>query len=689
MQKTLSLLLILGSFLSLGQQIVKVTENLSSSASVQSTGNLVIVKWEAGNDTHAIIQLDMSGDAPLLRSLQLEKQGVTKTIGSSLDPAFILTIGERNLERNGWTIFFDKVHERKYFSRPMELDKQSVGVSGKGSKTIIKLSSVSFSEFSGHLEITLFNGSPLINIAAVVKTQEDGKAIIYDAGLVSGKDQWRSVGWIETDDQFRNSDPLELGSKNLEVKYRTIAGSQGDGSIAVFPPPHQYFYPLDEAFNLEFVWHGNYYRDFFEGYGIGIRHEPKGDDRFIPWFNAPPDTDQRLNFFVLLDDIDEQHAIEEVKKFTRGDQYEKIPGFKTFSSHFHNEFIMKVVLANKPVPQNPEFVEVFKSLGVDIVHLGEFHYTAHPKGPDSLRLKELKTLFDECKRLSDEEFLLLPGEEPNVHLGGHWMAIFPEPVYWVMERPEGIPFVQNDPNYGKVYHVGSADEMLQLLELEDGLAWTAHPRIKSSIGYPDKYNSEEFFQSDRFLGAAWKPMPADLSYDRLGIRVLDLFNDMNNWGVKKRVIAEADVFTVTQENEMWANMNTNYLMIDQLPEYSDGWEEVLSALSEGRFFSTTGEILIPEFKINGSGPGESVQLSKDGSAKVEFEVNWTFPLSYAEIISGDGNKVFRDRINLDHTKAFGEHTFSKQVILKDRTWVRLEIWDTAINGAYSQTLWIK
>ena len=36
----------------------------------------------------------------------------------------------------------------------------------------------------------------------------------------------------------------------------------------------------------------------------------------------------------------------------------------------------------------------------------------------------LKAMHDECARLSDDEFLLLPGEEPNVHLGGHWISFF-------------------------------------------------------------------------------------------------------------------------------------------------------------------------------------------------------------------------------------------------------------------------
>src|SRR5699024_1697064 len=110
------------------------------------------------------------------------------------------------------------------------------------------------------------------------------------------------------------------------------------------------------------------------------------------------------------------------------------------------------------------------------------------------------------------DFLLLPGEEPNHFFGGHWISLFPEPVYWVMSRDEGEPFVEQHPKYGKVYRIGSSEDMLRLLEQENGLVWTAHPRIKGSIGYPDGYKEEVFYKSDRFLGAAWKPMPADLSH---------------------------------------------------------------------------------------------------------------------------------------------------------------------------------
>ena len=44
-------------------------------------------------------------------------------------------------------------------------------------------------------------------------------------------------------------------------------------------------------------------------------------------------------------------------------------------------------------------------------------------------------------------------------------------------------------------------------------------------------------------------------------------------------------------------MNVNYLKLDHLPKFSDGWQPVLDTLRHGQFFTTTGEILIPQFTV--------------------------------------------------------------------------------------------
>ncbi|HEX6428308.1 MAG TPA: hypothetical protein VF008_11505, partial [Niastella sp.] len=591
--------------------------------------------------------------------------------------------------QNGWNIFFDKVPNKPFTSNRIELNKHAAAVTSIGTRTVISIDSLQAPGFTGTLEITLYNGSPLMNIAAVMVTNIDSTAILYDAGLVSKTTLWEKIGWSNVQEQMQSIKPANHDSATaLQVKYRSIIGVSSQGSLAVFPPPHQYFYPLDEAFNLKFVWAGNQYRNLINGYGIGIRQDLYGDRRFVPWFNAPPGTRQRLNYFVLLNSGNESMALAEVKQFTNNDSYTSLPGYKTMASHFHNEFIMKVVMANKPVPDTPAFMHVFRQTGIDIVHLGEFHYTAHPKGPDSLRLQELHALFQQCERLSSNKFLLLPGEEPNEFFGGHWLQLFPKPVYWIMSRKEGQPFVADDATYGKVYRISNENDMLNLLKSENGLAWTAHPRTKGSTGYPDKYRLAPFFKDDHFLGAAWKAMPADLSQPFLGKRVLDLMDDMSNWGNRKKVLAEADLFTIEPENEMYAHLNINYLKIDKLPDYKSGWQSIVDALQQGKFFSSTGEVLIPAFTVNGKSSGES--FSPDGKqTTISFKLIWTFPMNYAEIISGDGNKVYRERIALHNTQSFGEQTFNVSLDLTGRKWVRLEAWDVAANGAFTQAVWVR
>ena len=660
-----------------------------SAASATVNGNLLEVSWPTGKSEKGRIIIDLRTGTPLIKTLQVNSAGTFKDIAGSLDPAFILTIGKRDLvSQNGWNIFFDRTAYLPYTSHIVKLDKRAIKVTSKGSQTCIRVSEATAANFSGPVEITLYNGSPLLNIAAVMTTQTDSLAIIYDAGLINKQSPWEKIYWSDTENfiQSAKADPA-AGSTELAVKYRTIVGENAGGSLAVFAPPHQYFYPLDNCYNLKFTWYGNNYRNIMPGYGIGIRHDLLGDRRWVPWFNAPPGTQQRLNFFCLISDQKEGKLIEEVKHFTHQDRYLPLKGYYTMCSHFHTEHVDDV-LTHKPLPEVPGFVKAFRNTGVNIVHLGEFHGPGSPRGPEIKRFSEQKTLFDECRRLSNGNFLLLPGEEPNNFFGGHWMNFFPKPVYWIMDRPAGQPFVADDPQYGKVYRVGNKEDMLKLLEAEKGLAWTAHARTKGSTGFPDKYKEEPFFKSDRFLGAAWKYIPADLSQPRLGKRVFDLMDDMANWGEKKYVIAEADLFKIEPDYELYGHLNVNYLQLDKMPEFKDGWSPVLDAISNGRFFSTTGEVLLPVFNVNGKGSGETVTLQPDGKATIALDISWTFPLNFAEIISGDGKEVFRQQINLTSTEAFGKQSFRLPANLKNRKWVRVEVWDIAANGAFTQIVWL-
>jgi hypothetical protein len=329
-------------------------------------------------------------------------------------------------------------------------------------------------------------------------------------------------------------------------------------------------------------------------------------------------------------------------------------------------------------------------MGVNVVHLAEFHGDGHFNNPGKVRLDEVKAMFDLCRRYSDERTVLIPGEEGSRYMAepwpprkgidaGHWMYLFPKPVYLTWVRGEGVPFVEEVAGYGRVYHVGSWEDMVRLLREEKGIAWTTHPRIKASFATPDAFKDQEWFKSDLWLGAAWKAMPGDLSNDRLGVRCLDLLDDMSNWAVAggygfKRLPGEVDVFEIDRTHELWGHMNVNYLKLAKRPTVED-WSGVLDVLKRGEFFTTTGEVLIHDWSVEGG--------------KVRAEAEWTLPLAFAQIVSGDGKSVRRQRVDLSGAGEMGRRRFEWAMEDRGAKWVRVELWDVARDGAYTQVVGVK
>ena len=676
--------------------------NATSGSTVGEEPGLLKLNWPLSATEQGEIVFNLTDGRPLLEVLAVTptaNPASRATLMQRVDPVTLLRVGSRDMNAPaGWVAFFDNPPLRAYQSIPVTLKKTRATVTSSGNRTVVRIGDVAAGSFTGAIEFTVSRNSPLVHVETVVRTTENGRAILYDAGIVSTNPDWPALAWRDPAGALQRTkvEPSRVFAP-LHVSGRTVVAEARQGSVAVFPAPHQYFYPLDSADNLGFAWQGASGNALMRGYGFGIRQPPDGDRRWVPWVNAPPGTDQRLRIFYYLSREAGEATLDAVAKLTRGDRYKALPGYHTFTSHYHIEHTLEFMKAQRDqnvsgVPaglESPGFVKTFKARGIEIVHLAEFHNGATPQLAPTPRLAQLKTLYAECARLSDGQFLLLPGEEPNVHLGGHWLSFFPKPVYWVLNRTKDQPFQEEVPGFGTVYHVGSPAEVLQLMERENGLMWTAHARIKSSFGFPDSYWDKPFFRSDRFLGAAWKAMPSDLSQPRLGARVLDLFDDMLNAGMKKAVIGEADLFRIEPDYETYAHLNINYLKLDRVPRYADGWQPVLDVLRGGRFFSTTGEVLIPNFTVGGQGSGSTVTATAEAGPVLEATLEWTFPLAFAEIISGDGQEVFRQRIDLRDTEPFGTRQLRIPLEAKKRTWVRLEVWDLATNGAFTQPVWVQ
>jgi hypothetical protein len=670
-----------------------------SGIAVRAEDTRLRLTWPMAEGEYGRLVLQLAADQPLIEELGIAPaaDAPATPLLRKVDPVTFLTVGSRDLSKQGWDVFFDNPPKRPHQTFKAELKRGKVRVESRGRRSTVILEGLSAGPFAGDLRFTVYPNSRLVHAEAVVSTDRDACAILYAAGLTSPEPGWRTVAWLGTDDRpQRVPATAQPTATPVAARWRTIVAESAGGSVAVFPPPHRFIYPLDFADNFKLVWHGRGFSDGGQAWGFGVRQPPEGDKRWVPWVNAPPRSRQHLSVFYLLSRGRAPRALNQVRHYTHGDRMPRLAGYRTFTSHYHIEHTLDFLDQQRRqktdgIPrglEEPPFVKAFKAHGVDIVHLGEFHVTHTPE-MNARRLLLLKTLHDECRRLSDDRLLVLPGEEPNVYLGGHWMSLFPRPVYWLLHPEPGTPFARKVEGLGTVYAVHSAQDVLRLMEQEDGLMWTAHPRTKGSYGFPDRYRTEPFYRSDRFLGAAWKHMPADYSQPRLGTRALDLFNDMANWGQHKYMPGEVDVFKVKPDSELYGHLNVSYLKLDDLPRFDAGWQPVLDALRHGRFFVSTGEVVLPHFAVAGKESGQTLKLAGGGPVEVTARVEWTFPPAFAEVIWGDGSRVFRKHVDLAEEEGFSGKDLRVPVDLRGARWVRLEVWDVAANGAFTQPVWLE
>jgi hypothetical protein len=362
--------------------------------------------------------------------------------------------------------------------------------------------------------------------------------------------------------------------------------------------------------------------------------------------------------------------------------YKSLAGYRVLVSHFHFH-LLEMLNDLGSLDSHPPFVDVLRALGINIVILADFHSDSHPNDPGPLRLKEQKVYFDGCERLSDRNFLLLPGEEPNQFLGGHYMMLLPRPVFWTHDPtpPGGQAFTESVPPFGRVYHAASAAQIMDMLALEKGVVWQAHPRTKASAGYPDAVRNKDYFLGDYFIGASWESLPVDLSEKRLcEIRCFGSLDDMSDWAQKpKYMIAEGDTYASYPEDEPYAQLAVNYVKLDRLPKFGDGWSPVVYALQAGDFFVTTGEVLFHHWGVQGS-----------GSQRVyTADVEWTFPLDFAELVWSDGNLTHRQVVPATNLPAFSRHVFRIPFEVAGKRWVRFAVWDSAGDGAFTQPVLLK
>jgi hypothetical protein len=644
---------------------------------IEREGDVLRVRWPIAGGA-ASLGIALRPGAPLIETLAIspEPNAPPRIVASGLTPRWEITLGTRvGADR---FVYFDSPASRPTARLRATLDPKTVRAEAHGERATITVSSLSAGAFVGDLEIRVYAGSPLVHLAAAMAQPAAQVAYIFDAGL-DGTGPSASAAWVPAEDPSAvdappSAGPVVRGSladprAPVVARYRTIALESASGSVALFPAPHAFFFARDLSTNLGFVERG-------DG-TIGIRQAPEGGGQYSPWYDAPAGSRQQMDLFLLLDPGPADAALARARAYTRSDRFAPVPGRVTFTSHWHSRVTQS---AEQGTPNAGELVRVLKRLGVNVIHLAEFHFDAHWQDGGTPRLEDQRLLFDIARRSSDRDLLVIPGEEGVQYLGnpapgedaGHWMLLFPKPVYFTWVRSAGAPLAEPIGPYGNVYHLGSRDDAVALLEREGGLAWTAHPRVKASAHAPDRYKDLDFFRGEHWLGATWKSLPTDLSLPFLGERSFGVIDDMRAaWGLDKRLLGEVDVFEVDRSHELYGYMNVNYLRLPGVPSFDD-WSGVLDVLRRGDFFTTTGEILVHDLAATDAG--------------VTAELEWTLPLDHARVTWAKGAAVANVVLPLDDTEEHGRRVFHWPIDLRGADWVRFEAWDAARDGAFTQPL---
>ena len=109
-------------------------------------------------------------------------------LSNDADPVTFLLVGTREAptgrppEMSVFNVFFDSPAKRPFQAYRSKLDLKRVRVTSQGHRTTVAVGDLTIGPFAGELQFTVYDGSPLVHVETVVRTQEDRRAILYDTG---------------------------------------------------------------------------------------------------------------------------------------------------------------------------------------------------------------------------------------------------------------------------------------------------------------------------------------------------------------------------------------------------------------------------------------------------------------------------------------------------------------------------
>ena len=609
---------------------------------------------------------------------------------------------------------------------------QSCEVKTNGGRLEVSFPGVQMGIFAGRLQYTVYKGTNLIRQEVIAKTDEPSVAYKYDAGVKglaiqpASKLAWRDITnrWQENRlEAAINKNPATVVAAN-----RLLAVEASGGSLTVFPPPHNFFWTREISVNLGYNW---YRKDTDSSFSFGIRQAeseadpavagrgPEDRRQNFALYNARPGTWQRMPVYLLVGTGSAQAAIESAMEYTRNDHFKPLPGYWVMARHFHTSPVPRLLQMGSLDDVLPDF-ELARATGINVYEPigggGIEPRGTTPIGPrqnpaagsaagrggdaggrgargggfgamsDDVRLKGLELYYEMARLQSRKDFLVLPDEEFSIpgasrenQFGAHNDLLKSHPVYWTGRTP-GQPLVEDHPKYGKLYHIGNPADMVEMAHRENMIFFMPHPNTKASAGYPAAFKDKAYFIDEAYRGIGFRwGMGVDRSEERLcDFRCMTLFDETNNWVADlptppKYMTAITETYENGPGDDFYANNPVSYVKADGQPGI-DNWKPLIDGIKKGDFFVTSGEVLITSYSVQGAGKQRTISA----------DVEWTFPLEFAEVVWGDGRKTDRQIISATDLPAFGKHHFQLPFDATGKKWVRFAVWDSAGNGAFVQ-----
>src|ERR1051325_3793557 len=399
----------------------------SPGLTAEAAQRILTVTWEGEKNDEIRLRLAVNNGTPVIQEISIRHKGGTwTTLANDLTPEFEVVSGLRRmtdqqllplhnlgikitpqiLDQDRWEAFWDAplnvpgneaahhgatppaagiANQPGLPRKPDEIhrdlakyDVQSCNVKTDGSRLEISFPGVQLGVFSGSLQYTVYKGSNLVRQEITAKTEEPAVAYKYDAGVKGmaigsgSRLLWRDTANLWQESEFGGS--VNRKPVTVRAANRIVVIERKGGSIAAFPPAHNFFWAREIDYNLGYNW---YRKDSEGSCSFGVR-QPEGESdpadagrgaedrrQNFALRSARPGTLQRMPLYLYISGETGHAAMESALAYTRQDRFKPLPGYEVMATHFHTGMVRRLTISGGLDNILPDF-EAMKSAGVTV-----------------------------------------------------------------------------------------------------------------------------------------------------------------------------------------------------------------------------------------------------------------------------------------------------------------------------------